>query len=136
VECIGENGAAKAHCVDGTVVEFLVIVVRTGDVRYFGTEELRLQHEKDVKANLRVGFEGETKSFVSCDYKQNFEAKTLEVTQSKHREKCVEKHKHLWPDGVPKHRGVPTTPADAACMLEPVTDEEFNLAMGLNSWSF
>jgi hypothetical protein len=131
VECIGENGTTKVHCVDGTVVEFLVIIVWTDDVRYFGTDELRLQYEKDIKANLRVDFEGKTNSFVSCDYKQNFEAKTLEVTQSKYWEKCVEKYKHLWPDGVPKHRGVPISPTDAAYMLEPVTDEEFNLAKGL-----
>ena len=72
-----------------------------------------------------MGFEGETKLFVSCDYEQNFEEKTLEVTQRKHWEKCVGKYKHLWPCGVPKHRGVPVTPADPAHMLEPVTDEEF-----------
>jgi len=40
VECVGENGTTNVHCVDGTVVEFLVIIIWTDDVRYFGTEEL------------------------------------------------------------------------------------------------
>ena len=80
VECVGEEGTTKVHCVDGTVVEFLVIIVWTDDVRYFGTKKLRLQYEADIKKNLRVDFEGPSSSFVSCDFKQDFEAKTLEVT--------------------------------------------------------
>ena len=40
VECVGENGTTNVHCVDGTVVEFLVFIIWTDDVRYFGTEEL------------------------------------------------------------------------------------------------
>ena len=37
----------------------------------------------------------------------------------------MEKNKDLWPDGKPKHRGTPLSPADAAFLLEPVSVEEW-----------
>ena len=125
VECVGKDGTRTMHCTDGTVVEFLVIITWTDDVRYFGTENLRLQYEADIKKNLRVDFEGASNAFVSCDFKQDFVNKTLEVTQAPYWEKCVEKNKDLWPDGKPKHRGTPLSPADAAFLLEPVSVEEW-----------
>ena len=131
VECIGENGASKVHCVDGNVVEFLVIIIWTDDVRYFGTDELRLQYEADIKSNLRVDFEGASTSFVSCDFKQDFVAKTLEVTQAKYWEKCADKNKGLWKDGQVPHRAIPLSPADAAFLLLPVSDEDFEDAKDL-----
>ena len=132
VECVGENGTTTMHCTDGTVVEFLVIIIWTDDVRYFGTEKLRLQYEADIKQNLRVDFEGASNAFVSCDFKQDFVNKTLEVTQAPYWEKCVEKNKDLWPDGKPKHRGTPLSPADGAFLLEPVSDEEWEASKHLD----
>ena len=131
VECIGENGSTKVHCADGTVIEFLVVIVWTDDVRYFGTDDLRMQYEADIKKNLRVDFEGPSETFVSCDFKQDFVAKTLEVTQAGYWEKCVEKNKDLWPDGKPVHRATPLTPADSAYLILPVSDEDFEEAKHL-----
>jgi len=80
---------------------------------------------------LRVDFEGPSSSFVSCDFKQDFEAKTLEVTQSKYWEKYVEKNRDLWPDGKIPNRAIPLSPVDAAFMLLPVSDEDFEEAKHL-----
>ena len=118
---VGSYGSKSLHCADDTVVEFLVIIVWTDDVRYFGTKGLRSKHEDDIKNNLRVEFEGPSKSFVSCDFKQDFEAKTLEITQTPYWEKCVEKNLNLWIDGKPKHRATPLSVADAAFLLIPAT---------------
>ena len=114
VHYVGSDGSEKIHCADGTVVEFLIIIVWTDDVRYFGTEGLRLQYEADIKSNLRVEFEGPSKSFVSCDFHQNFDEQTLEVTQAQYWVKCVEKNSGLWGSGKPKHRATPLSVADAA----------------------
>jgi hypothetical protein len=113
------------------VVEFLIIIVWTDDVRYFGTDGLRLQYEADIKSNLRVEFEGPSKSFVSCDFHQNFDEQTLEVTQAQYWVKCVEKNIGLWGSGKPKHRATPLSVADAAHFLTPATDEEFEVAKHL-----
>ena len=131
VECISGDGSTKIHCADGTVIEFLVVIVWTDDVRYFGTEALRLQYEADIKKNLRVDFEGPSETFVSCDFKQDFVNKTLEVTQAPYWEKCVEKNKDQWPDGIPVHRAIPLSPTDAAFLLLPVSDEDFQEAQHL-----
>ena len=82
VHYVGSDGSEVLHCADGTIVEFLVIIVWTDDVRYFGTDALRTKYEADISSNLRVEFEGPSKSFVSCDFKQDFEAQTLEITQT------------------------------------------------------
>ena len=131
VQYVGANGSEKVHCADGTCVEFLVIIIWTDDVRYFGTEELRLQYEKDIKENLRVEFEGPSTSFVSCDFVQDFENKTLEVTQCKYWEKCVQRNSDLWENGIPESRATPMTPADATFLTLPVSDQDFEEAKHL-----
>ena len=37
----------------------------------------------------------------------------------------MEKNKDQWPDGKPVHRVIPLSPADAAFLLLPVSDEDF-----------
>ena len=133
VHYVGSDGSKTVHCADGTVVEFLFIIVWTDDVRYFGTEGLRVQYEADIKSNLRVEFEGPSKSFVSCDFHQDFVEQTLEVTQASYWVKCVEKNMILWESGKPKHRAVPLTVADAAHLLIPTTDEDLKLLSICNS---
>ena len=80
---------------------------------------------------MRMDFEGASTSFVSCDFKQDFNAKTLEVTQAKYWEKCVEKNKGLWTDGKVPRRAIPLSPSDAAFLLLPVTDDDFQDAKDL-----
>lgn len=126
-----DNSGAKDNGHDGKVLEFLFVIVWTDDVRYFGTDKLRLQYERDIKANMKVEFEGPSETFVSCDFKQDFRNGTLEVTQSKYWDKVVEGNKHLWKDGIPTDRKIPLSPSDATYLLQPVSDEDFEDAKNL-----
>ena len=68
---------------------------------------------------------------MSCDFVQDFENKTLEVTQCKYWGKCVQRNSDLWENGIPKSRATPMTPADATFLTLPVSDQDFEEAKHL-----
>jgi len=114
---------------NGAVVDYLICITWTDDVRYFGTDAAVKRYEGTVQQHLKCTLEGESDEFVSLEIKQDLEKKTLEVTQKAYWVKAVERFREYYPSG-PKKRLVPITIADAA-LIEVATAEDVEKAKAL-----
>eukprot|EP00935_MAST-01C_sp_MAST-1C-sp1_P002836 g2836.t1 len=115
---------------DGKVIDYIVIVCWTDDVRYFGTDSAVAQYERTIVKHMKLELEGDSDGFVSCEIKQDLVNKTLELTQAGYWEKAAVRFEEHYPNGVP-HRTVPLTPGECDSMLRESTEDEVNAAKHL-----
>jgi hypothetical protein len=108
---------------EGVVVEYLLVISWVDDCRYFGTDELVKQYERDVERHCKCTLEGEAKEFVSIQINNNIERGFLELTQEEYWEKAVSRFKEFLPVDGPKERKVPLSPADERLLVEPTEKE-------------
>jgi hypothetical protein len=113
------------------VVEWMIAVIWTDDVRYFGTKMMLDEYEKELEKHIKVKFLGVPGEFVGVDIKQDLERGLLEMKSPKYWESAFEKFSHLFANGI-KERVNPMSIYDEKMMLEEtVSDEEFEDAKTL-----
>jgi hypothetical protein len=116
---------------EDNVVEWMIATIWTDDVRYFGTEEMLDEYEKELQKHIKVKLLGMPGEFVGVDIIQDMERGLCEMKSAKYWEAAKEKFVKFFPDGV-KERHNPMTPYDEKVMLESeVSDEEFENAKDL-----
>jgi hypothetical protein len=111
----------------GVVTAYLLVISWVDDCRYFGTDDLVTQYEKDVMSHCKCTLDGEAKEFVSIQINHQIEKGILELTQEEYWEKAVARFKEFLPADGPKERKVPLSPADEKLLVEP-TDQEIKAA--------
>jgi hypothetical protein len=112
------------------VTGYLIVMTWVDDCRYFGTPELVQKYEKTISENCKCTMEGETKEFVSIQVKHDKSGGTIELTQEDYWVKAIERFREYLPDGGPKQRLVPLSPADERLLVEP-TEKEMEEAKAL-----
>jgi hypothetical protein len=112
---------------NGVVMGYLIVITWVDDCRYFGTDHLVAEYEKNVQENCKCVLEGESKEFVSIEIKHDIKGRTLELTQSEYWVKAIARFAAFLPEGGPAIRKVPLSPADKKLLIEP-TDEEMKEA--------
>ena len=105
------------------VTGYLVVMTWVDDCRYFGTPELVKNYERTITDNCKCTLEGESKEFVSIQVNHDKKKGTIELTQEDYWVKAVERFKEYLPEGGPKPRLVPLSPADERLLVEPSADE-------------
>ena len=103
----------------GLVSAYLVVISWVDDCRYFGTDDLLKQYEKDIVSHCKCTLEGEAKEFVSIQINNQLDKGILELTQEDYWVKAVERFKEFLPADGPKERKVPLSPADERMLVEP-----------------
>ena len=61
------------------VVEWMIASIWTDDVRYFGTDKMLKEYEKEIQKHIKVKLLGVPGEFVGVDFIQNLELGTLEL---------------------------------------------------------
>ena len=112
------------------VKDYLVVMTWVDDCRYFGTPNLVKQYERTISENCKCTLEGEAKEFVSIQVSHDKVRGTIELTQEDYWDKAIERFKEYLPEGGPKPRQVPLSPADERLLVEP-SEGEMDEAKGL-----
>ena len=73
----------------GVVKDFLIVITWVDDCRYFGTDRMVDEYERNVKKHCKCVFEGESKEFVSIEITHDVMGRTLELTQTEYWIKAV-----------------------------------------------
>ncbi len=107
----------------GVVMGYLIVITWVDDCRYFGTDHLVAEYEKNVQENCKCVLEGESKEFVSIEIKHDIKERTLELTQSEYWVKAIARFAAFLPEGGPANRKVPLSPADEKLLIEPKNEE-------------
>ena len=112
------------------VVDYVIAITWTDDVRYFGTDSGVANYESTMLANLKCKTEGESDEFVSIETHHDIENGTLELKQPAYWVAAAETFKMYYKGGVGgmKNRRIPV-PEGTKCA--PATDEEFEQAKHL-----
>ncbi len=69
------------------VTEWMIVTIWTDDVRYFGTDKMLDEYEKELVKHIKVKLLGVPGEFVGVDVIQNLELGTLELKAPKYWEK-------------------------------------------------
>jgi hypothetical protein len=113
------------------VVEWMIATIWTDDVRYFGTNKMLDEYEKEIQKHIKVKFLGVPGEFVGVEIKQDLERGLLEMKSPKYWETAAEKFSSHFPKGI-KERQNPLSLYDEKVLLEEVvSDQEFEDARDL-----
>jgi hypothetical protein len=113
------------------VVEWMIAVIWTDDVRYFGTTNMIKDYEDEIQKHIKVKFLGVPGEFVGVEIKQDLTRGLCELKSPKYWESAFEKFSSYFPNGI-KERVNPLTVHDEKFLLgEAVSDDEFEEAKGL-----
>ena len=135
-----QAAADEAERLDGTlgvdspqktkrVIGYIVLISWVDDVRYYGTDDLIAWYDLEAPKIMPIVIEDAPEEFVSLEVKQDLEAGTLEVTQSKYFLAAGKKFaEHLEPLLSKK---LPETPFPENEKVVEGTDEERAAAAGL-----
>jgi hypothetical protein len=106
------------------VTEWMIATIWTDDVRYFGTDKMLDEYEKELGKHIKVKLLGVPGEFVGVDVIQNLDLGTLELKAPKYWETALGKLGAFFPNGV-KKRHNPLSIYDERFMLdEAVSDDE------------
>jgi hypothetical protein len=108
---------------EGLVTGYLIVITWVDDCRYFGTEDLILEYERNVQKHCKCVLEGESKEFVSIEINHDVAGRTLELTQKEYWVKAVARFAEFLPESGPVVRKVPLSPADEKLLVEPTEEE-------------
>ena len=111
----------------GEVVDYLIVITWVDDCRYFGTERMVAEYERNVAQHCKCVFEGESKEFVSIEIAHDVMGGVIELTQSVYWVKAVARFAEFLPKTGPTLRKVPLSAADEKLLIEP-TEGEMKLA--------
>ena len=114
----------------GCVKDWLICKIWTDDVRYFGTDTLRMEYEKLISKSIKVKFLGVPKEFVGTEMIQDLENGICVLKAPKYWEAAALKFLHLYPNGL-KHRRNPLSVTDEKVMEEVVSGDEHEKAKHL-----
>jgi hypothetical protein len=107
------------------VVEWMIAVIWTDDVRYFGTANMIKEYEDEIQKHIKVKFLGVPGEFVGVEIKQDLTRGLCELKSPKYWESAFEKFSSYFPNGI-KERLNPLTVHDEKFLLgEAVSDDEF-----------
>jgi hypothetical protein len=115
---------------DDRVVEWLIAKIWTDDVRYFGTEAMRIDYEEKLGQKIKVKFLGVPGEFVGTDFSQDIERGLCELKSPKYWELAAERFKEHFPQGMKERRNALTV-SDEKVMFEVVSDEDYEQAKHL-----
>ena len=73
----------------GNVSDYILVITWVDDCRYFGTDHLVTEYERNVQNNCKCVMEEESKEFVSIEITHDVLGRTLELTQSEYWVKAV-----------------------------------------------
>jgi len=107
----------------GEVVDYMIVITWVDDCRYFGTERMVEEYERNVKQHCKCVFEGESKEFVSIEIAHDVVGGVLELTQSEYWVKAVARFADFLPEKGPALRKVPLSAADEKLLMEPTEAE-------------
>jgi hypothetical protein len=68
----------------GEVAGYLIVITWVDDCRYFGTEEMVAEYERNVEKHCKCVFEGESKEFVSIEIAHDVVGGVIELTQNEY----------------------------------------------------
>jgi hypothetical protein len=111
----------------GEVAGYLIVITWVDDCRYFGTEEMVAEYERNVEKHCKCVFEGESKEFVSIEIAHDVVGGVIELTQNEYWVKAVARFAEFLPKTGPVLRKVPLSAADEKLLVEP-TEGEMKLA--------
>ncbi len=83
------------------VVSYLIVITWVDDCRYFGTEDLVAEYEKNGQKHCKCVLEGESKEFVSIEINHDIAGRTLELTQTEYWTKAVVRFAEFLPASGP-----------------------------------
>jgi hypothetical protein len=107
----------------GNVSDYILVITWVDDCRYFGTDHLVTEYERNVQKNCKCVMEEESKEFVSIEITHDVLGRTLELTQSEYWVKAVARFASFLPEKGPSVRRVPLSAADEKLLVEPTTEE-------------
>jgi len=107
----------------GNVSDYILVITWVDDCRYFGTDHLVTEYERNVQNNCKCVMEEESKEFVSIEITHDVLGRTLELTQSEYWVKAVARFASFLPEKGPSVRRVPLSAADEKLLVEPTTEE-------------
>ncbi len=105
------------------VVSYLIVITWVDDCRYFGTDDLVAEYEKNVQKHCKCVLEGESKEFVSIEINHDVAGRTLELTQTEYWTKAVVRFAEFLPGSGLAVKKVPLSPADKKLLVEPTAEE-------------
>jgi hypothetical protein len=109
------------------VVEWMMATIWTDDVRYFGTNKMLEEYERELEKHIKVKFLGVPGEFVGVEIKQDL----LEMKSPKYWETAFDKFAKFFQGGI-KERVNPLSVYDEKVMLdEVVSDKDFEEAKDL-----
>ena len=108
---------------DGLVKDYVIVITWVDDCRYFGTDLLIAEYERNVKEHCKCVFEGESKEFVSIEITHDVMGRKLELTQTEYWIKAVVRFAKFLPEKGPTIRKVPLSAADEKLLVEPAAEE-------------
>jgi hypothetical protein len=116
---------------EDNVVEWMICTVWTDDVRYFGTDEMLNEYEKELQKHIKVKLLGVPGEFVGVDFVQDLQCGTMELKAPNYWVNALSKLADHFPNGI-KDRWNPLSIYDEKTMLESeVTDDEAEEAANL-----